>query len=59
MPTSRFIVRVMNTIEEHYERLLGLESPWRVTRVKLSVEKMRVDLFMEVTDIVPDPSGKN
>ena len=37
----------INATEEHYARLLGLESPWKVTRVKLSVEKMRVDIFIE------------
>ena len=33
--------------EEHYAKLLGLELPWKVTRVKLSVERLRVDIFVE------------
>ncbi len=37
----------MNATEEHYARLLGLVSPWKVARVKLSVEKLRVDIFVE------------
>ena len=37
----------MNETEEHYARLLGLVSPWKVARVKLSVETMRVDIFVE------------
>jgi len=37
----------MDTTKEHYAGLLGLESPWEVTRVKLSVEKTRVDIFVE------------
>ncbi|MCK5676300.1 MAG: ISL3 family transposase [Verrucomicrobia bacterium] len=41
----------MNETEEHYARLLGLVSPWKVTRVKLSVEKMRVDIFIEYGEL--------
>lgn len=41
----------MNATEEHYARLLGLESPWKVVRVKLSVEKMRVDIFVEYSEL--------
>lgn len=41
----------MDATEEHYARLLGLESPWKVTRVKLSVEKMRVDIFIEYGEL--------
>lgn len=37
----------MNITEEHYAKLLGLDSPWKVTRVKLNVEKLRVDIFVE------------
>jgi len=47
----------MNTTEEHYARLLGLESPWAVTRIKLSVERLRVDIFVEysqTTGICPE-----
>lgn len=37
----------MDTTQEHYARLLGLATPWAVTRVKLNVEKLRVDIFVE------------
>ena len=37
----------MAITEEHYARLLGLDSPWKVTRVTLSVEKLRLDIFVE------------
>ena len=36
----------MKTTEEHYARLLGLGTPWVVERVKLNVEKLRVDIFV-------------
>lgn len=41
----------MNTTEEHYARLLGLESPWKVTRVKLNVERLRVNIFVEYSPL--------
>ena len=41
----------MDATEKHYARLLGLEGPWKVTRVKLSVEKMRVDIFIEYGEL--------
>jgi transposase len=41
----------MDATEEHYARLLGLESPWKVTRVKLNVEKLRVDIFIEYGEL--------
>jgi len=41
----------MNTTEEHYAKLLGLELPWKVTRVKLSVERLRVDIFVEYSQL--------
>ena len=41
----------MNTTEEHYTRLLGLEAPWAVTRVKLSVERLRLDIFVEYNQL--------
>ena len=37
----------MDTTQEHYARLLGLATPWAVTRAKLNVEKLRVDIFVE------------
>lgn len=41
----------MDTTEKHYARLLGLDSPWKVTRVKLSVDKQRVDIFIEYGEL--------
>ncbi|MBN2162811.1 MAG: hypothetical protein JXR25_05080 [Pontiellaceae bacterium] len=41
----------MDATEEHYARLLGIESPWKVTRVTLSVEKIRVDIFIEYGEL--------
>ena len=32
---------------ELYQRILGIESPWRVSRVELSMEKQRVDIWAE------------
>jgi transposase len=32
---------------ELYQQILGLESPWRVTRVELDVKQTRVDVFAE------------
>jgi len=32
---------------EFYRRILGLESPWRVSRVELSVEAGRVDVWLD------------
>jgi transposase len=43
--------------EEHYQQLLGLSSPWSVTKVDLSVENLRVDIYVEhlgQTDCCPD-----
>ena len=37
----------MDTTQEHYAQLLGLATPWAVTRVKLNVERLRVDIFVE------------
>lgn len=37
----------MNSTIEHYEELLGLKSPWQVTSVDLSVNSLRVDIFIE------------
>lgn len=37
----------MDTTEEHYAKLLGLGSLWVVVRVKINVEKLRVDIFVE------------
>jgi transposase len=37
----------MDITEEHYEKLLGLSSPWSVKKVDLSVEKLQVDIHVE------------
>jgi len=39
----------MNATEEHYAKLLGLNSSWKVDRVKLNVEKLRLDIFVKHT----------
>lgn len=47
----------MNTIENHYASLLGLDSLWAVSRVKVNVEKLRVDIFVEygkATGVCPE-----
>ena len=41
----------MDATEEHYTRLLGLDSPWKVMRVKLNVEQLRVDIFVEYGEL--------
>jgi len=43
--------------EEHYEQLLGLRSPWSVTKVDLNMQKLRVDIYVEhvgQTDTCPE-----
>lgn len=43
--------------EEHYEQLLGLRSPWSVTKVDLNMEELRVDIeveHLEQTDKCPE-----
>ena len=37
----------MDMTEEHYRTLLGLTDPWKVTRVIVNVEKLRVDIYVE------------
>lgn len=37
----------MDITENHYESLLGLQSPWSVIKVKLSIEKLQVDIYVE------------
>ena len=47
----------MNTTEEHYARLLGLQAPWAVTRVRLDVERFKVHIFLDygqTTGICPE-----
>ena len=43
--------------EEHYEQLLGLRSPWSVTKVDLNMQKLRVDIYVEhvgQTEVCPE-----
>jgi transposase len=37
----------MTSTEEHYEKLLGLKSPWAISRVDLKMDELRVDIFIE------------
>lgn len=37
----------MDSTENHYEKLLGLDSRWSVTKVDLNIEKMRVDIYIK------------
>jgi transposase len=37
----------MDETENHYSRLLGLDNPWEVTRVNLSTQSKRVDIFVD------------
>lgn len=39
-------------IEEHYGKLLGIESPWSISDVKLDMAGQRVDIAIEYTDDV-------
>ncbi len=37
-------------LEEHYGQILGIESPWDVYSVDLTIKDHRVDLIIEYTD---------
>lgn len=37
-------------IEDHYGLLLGINSPWDITRVDLKLEDLQVDIVIEYTD---------
>ena len=37
----------MISTEEHYEKLLGLESPWAISKVDLKLDELRVEIFIE------------
>lgn len=37
-------------LEEHYGQILGIESPWEILKVDLSMTDLRVDIFIEHTD---------
>ena len=39
-------------IEEHYGKLLGIESPWSISDVKLDMLEQRVDIEIEYADDV-------
>ena len=36
-------------VEEHYKQLLGINSPWEISSVDLSIEEHRVDIVIEYT----------
>lgn len=40
----------MMELEEHYGQILGIESPWDVSSVDLTIKDHRVDLIIEYTD---------
>ena len=42
-----------------YERLLGLEHPWRVQDVKMEMEQMTVEVRVECRDKTALTSGSN
>lgn len=43
-------------IEEHYGQLLGIHSPWEISRVELSTSEQKVDIDIEYTsDVGPCP----
>ena len=37
-------------LEEHYGRLLGVNSPWEICHIELKVEDQRLDIWIEYTD---------
>lgn len=37
-------------IEEHYGQLLGINSPWDISRVDLSLDNQQLDIFIEYSD---------
>ncbi|VAW61156.1 hypothetical protein MNBD_GAMMA10-39 [hydrothermal vent metagenome] len=37
-------------IEEHYGLLLGINSPWEISQVDLSVSTQQVDIYIEYAD---------
>lgn len=46
----------MDITENHYEKLLGLDSQWRVSNVDLDIEGLRVDVYIEhAGDALPCP----
>lgn len=43
-------------IEEHYGQLLGIHSPWEISRVDLNTSEQKVDIVIEYTsDVGPCP----
>jgi len=36
--------------EEHYRHLLGIQSPWQISDVDLSMQASRVDIEIEYAD---------
>ena len=39
-------------IEEHYNHLLGIQSPWQISDVDLDIQEQRVDIDIEYADDV-------
>jgi transposase len=39
-------------IEEHYSQLLGIHTPWQISKVDLKIEDQRVDIDIEYADDV-------
>jgi transposase len=37
-------------VEDHYNRLLGINTPWEISGVELGIEKQQVDITVEYTD---------
>lgn len=37
-------MQTTSTLEEHYEQLLGLTPPWKVSRLNLDVEHLRIEI---------------
>jgi transposase len=38
---------VNTALAEHYRQLLGLNTPWRITDIQMSIEQQRLDLTIE------------
>jgi len=39
-------------IEEHYNHLLGIQSPWQISGVDLNIQEQRADIDIEYADDV-------
>ena len=47
METIETLAGGMSSLEGHYGRLIGIEAPWRVSKVSLDLERRRVDVWVE------------